>query len=52
MHLMSPASGAEFHQFETVRVITAIFLAGVIPLITFGASQRDHHSYRFFSHNS
>jgi hypothetical protein len=48
MSRMFLATRAILAQFHAARVITAIFLGGVIPLFTITALKRDHRADIFF----
>jgi hypothetical protein len=43
---------AEFLKFETVRVVAAALLAGIVTLLAFGASEVNHHANFFLCHDS
>jgi hypothetical protein len=49
---MYPASGTEFAQFETLRVVFLILRGGIIAAFAGRASQRHHNAiFLAFSHN-
>jgi hypothetical protein len=41
---MLPAVRAEFLEFQPVRIVAAILLSGVIPILALAALQRDHRA--------
>src|SRR5258706_13982504 len=41
---------AEFVEFETIRIVAAILLSGVITFLALGASKVNHHTNIFLSH--
>ena len=52
MHGMFAASRAEFVKFNTPRIITSIFLRGVISFLALRTRQGDHRANIFFrGHN-
>ena len=47
---MFSAAIAELLEFDPVRIISTIFLSGVITLLAYCASQVDHHTNIFLWH--
>src|SRR5260221_429858 len=50
MQGMFSAAIAELLEFDPVRIISTIFLSGVITLLAYCASQVDHHTNIFLWH--